>query len=145
LSGLVAVPVGRPHELLAFLSGQLAVLKGQAQMLMGLAGLVVTVTGFSGHNMVRGGPLSTAAMIGGIAFVLLAIVVTLRVMTQLRWVSQDLRDDLTATASIVLRRRDRQQRSLLLGAAFIAVGLGAYLLAVVVAAVSIGAGMGPPP
>lgn len=133
------------RELILFLSGQLSVLKTQAQMLMGLSGLVVTVTGFSGHNMVRGGAWSTAAMVTGIVFVLLAVVLTLRVTMRLRWVSQDLDDDLELTARIVLRRRNAQQHQLSIAGVFVALGLAFYLGSVVLAAVSIGAAMGPPP
>lgn len=135
----------QPPALVAFLSGQLSVLKSQAQVLMGLSGLVVTVTGFSGHNMVRGGPWSTTAMVAGIGFVLVAVVVTLRALTRLRWVSQDLADDLNQTTVAVLTRRNSQQRSLLYGGACVAIGLASYLVSVVLAALAIGGQMAPPP
>lgn len=136
---------GRADLLIPFLSGQLSVLKSQAQMLMGLGGLVVTVTGFSGHNMVRGGVASTAAMCLGIALVIVAVVLTLRVSVRLRWVSQDLDDDLVQTARLVITRRDAQARTLALSGGLVAAGLSAYLVAVVLAALAIGAQMGPPP
>jgi hypothetical protein len=107
-------------------------------MLMGLAGLAITVTGFSGHNMVRGGWLSTTAMIGGVAFILAAIVITLRAVIHLRWVTQDLGDDLEATARAVIHRRDAQQRALTFAGTLVACGLGGYLVAVVLAALSAG-------
>ncbi len=142
---LVAVFAGRPDALVAFLSGQLGVLKGQAQVLMGLSGLVVTVTGFSGHNMVRGGLPSTIAMIVGIVFVVLAITVTLRVVARLRFVSQDLEDDLEQTTLAVLHRRDTQSRALSYAGVCVTIGLGSYLMAVVLAALAVGGGMSPPP
>lgn len=142
---LARVFEGRPDQLVAFLSGQLSVLKSQSQMLMGLGGLVVTVTGFSGHNMVRGGPVSTACMAVGIALVVLAVFLTLRVTVRLRWVSQDLGDDLVQTACTVIQRRDAQARALAWSGGLVATGLAAYLLAVLVAALSIGGAMGPPP
>jgi hypothetical protein len=142
---LVALFAGEPRSLVGFLSGQLSVLKSQAQILMGLSGLVVTVTGFSGHNMVRAGTWPTAAMVVGVVFVLMAVITTLRVMARLRWVSQDLSDDLLAMTETVLRRRNRQQRALSFGGAFVTVGLCAYLISVVLAALLIGGGMGPPP
>lgn len=142
---LVAVFHGRPELLVGFLSGQLGVLKSQAQLLMGLGGLVVTVTGFSGHNMVRGGALSTIAMVLGIAQVVVAVVWTLRVTVRLRWVSQDLADDLEKTALAVILRRDQQSESLARSGMLIACGLACYLIAVVLAAVAIGNSMSPPP
>ncbi len=142
---LTELYAGQPHALVGFLSGQLSVLKAQAQVLMGLSGLVITVTGFSGHNMVRGGTLPMVAMVTGIGFVLLAVIVTLRVMTRLRWVSQDLEDDLRVTTLAVLRRRNSEQRSLHYSGTLVAIGLAAYLLSVVLAALALGGGMSPPP
>ncbi len=127
-----------PLQLVSLLSGQLSVLKSQAHMLMGLAGLAITVTGFSGHHMVRGGVLSTAAMIGGISCILAAIIITLRAVIRLRWVTQDLGDDLERTARSVIARRDAQQRALTLAGGLVATGLCGYLLAVVLAALSAG-------
>lgn len=142
---LVEVFAGRPDLLVGFLSGQLTVVKTHAQMLMGLSGLVVTVTGFSGHNMVRGGLASTSAMAVGIVAILVAVVLTLRVSARLRWVSEDLGDDLVATAAAVIQRRDRQTRALRYAGVLVALGLGAYLASVLLAALAIGAQMGPPP
>lgn len=142
---LVEVFSGRPDQLVTFLSGQLTVVKTHAQMLMGLSGLVVTVTGFSGHNMVRGGLASTAAMSLGILAVLVAVVLTLRVSSRLRWVSEDLGDDLVATAAAVIRRRDQQTRALGYAGTLVAMGLGSYLVSVVLAALAVGSQMGPPP
>jgi hypothetical protein len=142
---LVEVFAGRPDQLVTFLSAQLTVVKTHAQMLMGLSGLVVTVTGFSGHNMVRGGAASTAAMSLGILAVLVAVVLTLRVSSRLRWVSEDLADDLVATAAAVIRRRDQQTRALGYAGALVTLGLSSYLVSVVLAALAVGAQMGPPP
>jgi hypothetical protein len=129
---------GDPLQLVALLSNQLSVLKSQAHMLMGLAGLAITVTGFSGHHMVRGGALSTTSMIVGIGCILLAIIITLRAVIRLRWVTQDLDDDLEKTARLVIARRDAQQRALTLAGALVSTGLCGYLLAVVLAALHSG-------
>lgn len=142
---VVELYAGQPARLIDLLSSQLAVLKGQAQVLMGLGGLVVTVTGFSGHNMVRGGALSTAAMLLGIGLVLVAVVLTLRTIFVLRWVTGDLTDDLVVTALSVIRRRDSQARALAWAGGLVAGGLASYLVAVVAAALAAGGQMGPPP
>ena len=125
---------GRAPALLALLSGQLSVLKTQASLLMGLAGLTVTVTGFSGHHMVRAGPLAWIPMVAGIFAILLSVLVTLRVLLKVRWVTQDLGPDLCQSVELTIRRRDRQQRGLQWAGAFVACGLFGYLSAVVVAA-----------
>ncbi len=123
-----------PAQILSLLGHQLAVLKQHAQMLMGLCGLLITVTGFSGAHMIRSGTLAAGLMVGGIAFVLVAALLCMWVLTQVRWVTKDLGEDLTRTATVVFRRRDRQQALLSWAALFVAAGLSAYLAAVAVAA-----------
>lgn len=135
---LVRLFESSPKDLIVFLSGQLSVLKSQAQVLMGLCGLIITVTGFSGHNMVRGGVLSSGAMIAGIGFVTAAIALTLGALARVKWVSQALGDDLRDTATLVIARRNREQRVLSFASVCVALGLALYLLAVVLAALARG-------
>jgi hypothetical protein len=127
---------GRAPDLVAHLSNQIGTVKTYAQVLLGLCGLTVTVTGFSGAHMIRAGSLSAGFMAIGIALVLGGLVGCVRTITLLRWVSQDLRDDLSETARIVITRRNRQQRSLSVAAVLVVSGLACYLAAVVIAAVA---------
>lgn len=129
---------------MALLSGQLSVLKTQAQIFTGLSTITITVTGFSGHNMVRGGWPSGSAMVLGMVLVFAGIARTLATLRQLRWVTQDLRDDLDETARVVIRRRDAEQRALGVAGALVVSGLGAYLVAVVLAAIAVGERYSPP-
>jgi hypothetical protein len=129
---------GAADKLIPFFSAQLSVLKAQAQIFMGLSGLIITVTGFSGHQMVRGGPFSTLAMIMGITLILVGVLLTLRVLGRLRWVSQELRDDLVETAACIITRRNLEQRQLGVAGAFVGGGLAFYLVAVVLAALHTG-------
>lgn len=123
-------------ELVSFLAGQLAVLRTQAQAFVGIAGICISVTGFAGHNMVNAGPLSAGAMILGISLILVAIVITLRCLANIRWVTQDLGDSNVELARRVLSRRNQLQHSLQLAVTLIGVGLGFYVIAVVLAALS---------
>ncbi len=123
-------------ELVSFLAGQLAVLRTQAQAFVGIAGICISVTGFAGHNMVNAGPLSAGAMILGISLILVAIVITLRCLANIRWVTQDLGDGNVELARRVLSRRNQLQHSLQLAVTLIGVGLGFYVIAVVLAALS---------
>jgi hypothetical protein len=128
----------QPAHLVQFLSGQIATVKTYAQILVGLCGLTVTVTGFSGAHMIRAGSVSAGLMVGGIALVLVGLILCLRTITGLRWVSQELRDDLVEMAAIVIQRRNRKQRTLAVAAIFVAGGLICYLAAVSVAALVAG-------
>ncbi|HVV83393.1 MAG TPA: hypothetical protein VHE35_09950 [Kofleriaceae bacterium] len=135
--------VDQPIQLVQYLSHQIATVKTYAQVLIGLCGLTITVTGFSGAHMIRSGSLASGLMVGGIALVMVGLVTCIRTVTRLRWVSQDLRDDLRETVEIVLRRRNLQQRAVSIAAVFVAGGLGCYLGAVTVAAL-VGGNLGPP-
>jgi hypothetical protein len=127
---------GKTVELAQLLSSQLAVLKAQAQMYVGLGGVCITVTGFSGHNMVNAGRLSAGAMILGILLILVAIVITLRTLSSVHWVTQDLGGSAEDLARRVIARRDAQHRSLSIAGAFIGTGLLFYLAAVLLAALA---------
>lgn len=129
---------GRTSDLVTFLAGQLAVLKSQAQTYLGIAGVCISVTGFSGHNMVNAGPLSAGSMIVGIGLILAAIVIALRSIAAIRWVTQDLGGAPEELAARVIERRNAQQRVLGRAGALIGVGLAFYLVAVVLAAASKG-------
>ncbi len=124
----------QPAQYVQFLSNQIATVKTYAQVLIGLCGLTITVTGFSGAHMIRSGSTAAMLMVAGIALVMIGLVVCIRTITKLRWVSQELRDDLIETAVVVLERRNRQQRLVSIAALFVAGGLACYLAAVSVAA-----------
>lgn len=131
---LHALHAARPADLIATLSHQIGTVKTYAQVLVGLCGLTVTVTGFSGAHMIRAGSLAAGLMVAGIALVLVGLVLCIRTITLMRWVTQELRDDLVETATIVIGRRNQQQRVLSFAAGFVVAGLGCYLGAVGVAA-----------
>lgn len=133
---MLALYTGRDADLVNHLSNQIGTVKTYAQVLVGLCGLTITVTGFSGAHMIRAGSASAILMSVGIALVLVGLVVCIRTITLLRWVSQELRDDLVDTAIAVIERRNRQQRMLSVASVFVVLGLAAYLGAVIVAALA---------
>lgn len=126
----------RKTELLSFLSGQLAVLRSQGQAYLGIASVCISVTGFAGHNMVNAGPWSAGAMILGIFLILVAIVITLRALASVRWVSQHLGSASEVLAQRAIERRNVLASRLATAAALIGAGLAFYLAAVVLAAFS---------
>lgn len=135
---IVSLFGAQPFQLLSYLSQQLAVVKTQAQQLIGLCGITITVTGFSGAHMINGGPVPSALLVLGIALILVAAVQSLRTLTDTRWVTQDLADDLADTTRVVITRRNQLQNRLTVAGRFLALGLGAYLGAVATAAVFTG-------
>ena len=90
----------------------------------------------------RAGPLPepSIAMVVGIAFILVAATRCIHTMSAIRWVTQDLEDDLEATALAVIERRNAQQANLQGASYMVAIGLGAYLASVAIAALANGLG-----
>jgi len=125
---------GQAAPLVNYLAFQLSTVKTYAQVLIGLCGLTVTVTGFSGAHMIRASSTSAMLMVVGIAFVIVGLILCIRTITALRWVSQELRDDIQETARVCIARRNRQQRVVSIAAIFVTIGLGFYMAAVSVAA-----------
>jgi hypothetical protein len=56
------------------------------QVILGLCGLVITVTGFSGGNIIKAGSVSSGFMVAGIVFVLAAVSVAMCSLVRIRWV-----------------------------------------------------------
>ena len=126
----------RAAPLVEYLAMQLATVKTYAQVLIGLCGLTITVTGFSGAHMIRASSASALLMVTGIAFVIVGLALCIRTITLLRWVSQELCDDIVETARTCIARRNRQQRMVSVAAVFVTIGLAFYLAAVSVAALA---------
>lgn len=135
---LLRIYDGNGPQLLGLLAGQLQVLKAQAQTLLGVGGLAISVTGFAGHNMVAAGLLPTLCMVSGLSVIFLAMLATLRAIVRIAWVSAELEPDLSRTVARVIERRDEQQRSLARAGAAVMVGLGFYVVAVILAALERG-------
>ncbi len=134
----LAAAFERTSELVSFLAAQLAVLRTQAQTFLGIAGICISVTGFAGHNMVNAGPFAAGAMIVGVTLILVAIVITLQCLANVRWVTLDVGAANVELARRVLARRNSWQRALHRSMALIAVGRAFYVAAVVLAALAKG-------
>jgi hypothetical protein len=143
------------EALVALLSGQLAVLKQEAQVqndcphlfagvkcltvgvmqvILTLCGLVITVTGFSGGNVIKAGTVASGFLVAGIVFILSALPVAVLTLGQIRWVTQDLDDDVRQFIKAVVRRRDAQRARLMVSIVLLVCGLACYMTAVSIAA-----------
>lgn len=131
---LCALFQNQPHHLIQILATQFGVLKTQAQTLMSLCGLTITVTGFSGAHMIRAGTPAALSMVCGIGLILVAIFLCLSIMMRLQWVTQELGDDYHRMLVTIIQHRNEQQHRLVVAGVFVALGLTAYLFAVILAA-----------
>lgn len=109
---------------------QLNTLYTRAQVLMSLAGIVVTVTGFSGRLIAGTSPSAQAFLIAGL-FVSLAsaIYIFVKVM-RLRWVTVLLAEDRANALTNALKRRDAKTRAFAVGGSILFVGLTLYCISI---------------
>jgi len=121
------------NDLLAALSvaqRQLDVIYTRAQVLLSLAGMVVTVTGFSGRLIAGSSPLAQVFLVAGL-FVSLtsAIWVFLRVM-RVRWVTVMVAEHPKTALEQALQRRDSKTRAYAIGGTILCIGLILYCIAI---------------
>ena len=109
---------------------QLDVIYTRAQVLLSLAGMVVTVTGFSGRLIAGSSLMAQIFLVAGL-FVSLssAIWVFLRVM-RVRWVTAMVAEDKENALVQALQRRDNKTRAYAVGGTILCIGLVLYCISI---------------
>lgn len=114
------------------LEQQLNTIHARAQVLVSLAGVVVTVTGFSGRIIAHTSALSQSFIIGGLFTVILAALWIFAKVMRLRWVTMDIQDDPQATILTLIRRRDKKTQAYCRGGLLLFLGILVYGFAVAI-------------
>jgi hypothetical protein len=109
---------------------QLSVLVLRAQVMLSLSGIVVTVTGFSGRAIAETSQLARASISAGILVVLAAAVTAIGGVLKLRWLTQELSDDVVEMLARSIVARDRKARFLALSLLLFVIGFGLYCFAI---------------
>jgi hypothetical protein len=114
----------------AIVEAQLNVLHVRAQVLLSLAGVVITVTGFSGRLIAGTSEVAQGFLVSGLAVVLAsAIWVFTRVM-HIHWVTLDLTDDFARSLETMIQRRNRKTRAYAWGGIILCAGLILYCVSI---------------
>jgi hypothetical protein len=109
---------------------QLSVLVLRTQVLLSLSGIVVTVTGFSGRTIAQTSELARGLIATGIVVVLASAAVAIGGVLRLKWLTQDLTDDLEETLGRMLALRDSKTRFLSAALVLFVVGFSCYVAAI---------------
>ncbi len=109
---------------------QLAVLVMRTQVLLSLSGIVITVTGFSGRTIAETSVLARGLVATGILVVLASAAVAIGGVLRLRWLTQDVTDDLAASLTKMLAERDSKARFLTAALVLFVLGFGCYCIAI---------------
>lgn len=123
---------GDVPKALGILHEQLNVLYARAQSLVGLAGVVVTVTGFSGRIIAATNRPSQLFIISGLALVLFSAWWVFWKVMRIRWVTGEITDDIPASITRVLFHRNDKTSALMFGGMLLFGGLLLYFIAIAI-------------
>lgn len=123
-------PDGNLLSVYNVIEGQLGVLHTRSMSLIQLAGVVITVTGFSGRIIADTNLTAQMSIITGLVLVLVAAAVCLGFVMPVRWVSSYLHLPPEQWVLTALRRRKRKNRAFALASAILVLGLTFYILAI---------------
>lgn len=118
---------GRAYELV---QSQFSVLVLRTQVMLSLSGIVITVTGFSGRAIAQTSELARNLVAVGILVVLGAAAVAIGGVLRLRWLTQELTDDLEQTLTRMLDIRDQKSRYLNVALLLFVSGFACYCVSI---------------
>jgi len=122
---------GKLSACLEFLKQHFNVLQARSQLLLTICTLALTITGFSGPQIVQTNLFARYSMVLGIVFVLAAMVILLLGGLRIRWVTQMIGDTPQTTLSSIIRYRNRKARLYFAELTLLVVGLTSYVASVV--------------
>jgi len=114
---------------LELLEKQLNTIHARAQVLMSLAGIVVTVTGFSGRLIAATSLTSQILVIAGLITVLTSAVWVFSRVMGIKWVTTGLTENAAESVQKIIERRNRKTRAYSRGGVILCVGLLLYSIA----------------
>lgn len=109
---------------------QLSVLVLRTQVMLSLSGIVITVTGFSGKAIAQTNELARTLVSAGILIVLAAAATAIGGVLRLKWLTQELGEDLRQTLDRMLRVRDEKSKFLSAALVLFIVGFSCYCVAI---------------
>ncbi len=127
---ILAYASGDAGRALGMLEGQLNTLHARAQVLLSLAGVVVTVTGFSGRLVAGTNRFAQTAIILGLLFVLASAVWLFLRVTLVRWVTAEEGEEPEELLETIIHRRNRKTRAYRQGGKLLLLGFTLYLVAI---------------
>ncbi len=122
---------GKLSSCLEFLKQHFNVIQARSQLLLTICTLALTITGFSGPQIVQTNLFARYSMVLGIVFVLAAMLILLLGGLRIRWVSQMIVETPQATLSSIIRYRNRKTRLYFAELSLLVIGLTSYVASVV--------------
>ncbi len=113
-----------------FIDAQLSVLHGRAQSLLQMAGVVITVTGFSGRIIADTSRTAQALIIGGVALVAVAAIIALLFVMPIKWLSSYMHLSQEEFLLTAIRRRSKKDHAFRTASAVLICGMALYVASI---------------
>lgn len=127
---IMALTKGDPQKAYELVQSQLSVLVLRTQVMLSLSGIVITVTGFSGRTIAQTSEVARVLVAAGILIVLVAAASAIVGVLRLRWLTQELTDDVEQTLTRMLDIRDAKSKYLSIALVTFVVGFACYCVAI---------------
>lgn len=127
---ILSLAKGDPARAFDIVERQFSVLVLRTQVMLSLSGIVITVTGFSGRTIAQTSVVARALVAAGIIIVLAAAATAIGGVLRLRWLTQEVTDDLEVTLARMLELRDRKGRFLGAALTLFVIGFACYCFAI---------------
>jgi hypothetical protein len=113
-----------------FIDSQLSVLHARAQSLLQMAGVVITVTGFSGRIIADTNPTAQALIIGGVALVAVAAIIALIFVMPIKWLSSYMHLSQEEFLLTAIRRRTKKDTAFRTASVVLICGMALYVASI---------------
>lgn len=127
---IMSLAKGDAQKAYAIIESQLSVLVIRTQVMLSLSGIVVTVTGFSGRTIAQTSETARGLIAAGIVTVLCAAAIAIVGVLRLKWLTQEISDDMEETLDRMLRIRDAKSRYLSAALLTFVAGFSCYCFAI---------------
>jgi hypothetical protein len=127
---ILSLAKGDPARAFDIVERQFSVLVLRTQVMLSLSGIVITVTGFSGRTIAQTSVVARSLVAAGIIIVLAAAATAIGGVLRLRWLTQEVTDDLEVTLARMLELRDRKGRFLGAALTLFVIGFACYCFAI---------------
>lgn len=112
------------------LNCQFSVMQSRAQVLVSIAGIVVTVTGFSGRIIAGTHLIGQVLVIAGLFIVIISAIYVIARVLRIRWLTAMMEPDSLDNLAEILKIRDNKLGAFHHGSIILFVGLVCYALAI---------------
>ncbi|MBI1292230.1 hypothetical protein GC173_13470 [bacterium] len=109
------------------LDGQLAVLHTRALALVQVAGVIITVTGFSGRIIADTNVTAQLLIVTGLSLVVLAAALAIGFVMPVRWISTYIHLDPEKWMAVAIRRRNRKTNAFWVASIILLFGMTFYI------------------